>query len=318
MQFTTPVPIETREPKIDHFSRIFLIGSCFVENIGEKLDYYKFQNFRNPFGILYHPHAIQNFFKRVQNRSVYTSNDVFHHNERWHCFESHSGLSHPDKEELLRKLNENQKKTYSYLEEAGHVIITLGTSWVYRNIDSNDLVANCHKLPQQNFSKEISSPKEIEALLNAIIALLKGINPGVKVIFTISPVRHIKEGMVENQRSKAHLIAATHAAVTANTETSCYFPAYEILLDELRDYRFFTEDMIHPNAVAIEYIWNQFNMAWLSTESKTTMQKIETIQKGLSHRPYYEGSKAHQLFLQSLQLKIKDLEKEYPHLEFSR
>lgn len=316
MQFTTPVPVIGKEPKIDHHSRIFLTGSCFVENIGDKLNYYKLQNLRNPFGILYHPAAIENFFRKVEGNFNYTSEDVFFHNERWHCFDAHSALSDSHQETLLERLNENLQKTREFLKEASHVIITPGTSWVYRNEASQKLVANCHKVPQKNFARELTSPFEIHSLLNSVISTVKNLNPEANIIFTVSPVRHIKDGIVENQLSKAHLLTAVHAAIKEFPEKTSYFPAYEIVMDELRDYRFFAEDMIHPNAIAIKYIWEKFAEAWFSPEAMSAIKKVEDIRKGFSHRPFNENSVAHQKFLESLRKKIEDFKQQYPQVTF--
>ncbi len=316
MKFTTPVPIISREPKIDHHSRIFLTGSCFVENIGEKLDYYKLHNFRNPFGILYHPAAIKNLLEKVNRNYRYTSEDVFFHNERWHCFDVHSALSASDKETLLQRLNENLQNTLNYLKEASHVIITPGTSWVYRNVASQERVANCHKVPQKNFSRELTSPSEVQFLLSSVVSEIQSINPGTKIIFTVSPVRHIKDGIIENQLSKAHLLTAVHAVIKDFPESAFYFPAYEIVMDELRDYRFFAEDMIHPNAIAVKYIWEKFSEAWFSPEAILAMNTIEEIRKALSHRPFDEGSAAHQKFLISTQKKIAEFNQQYPEVTF--
>lgn len=316
MQFTTPVQIRSQKPKIDHHSKIFLVGSCFVENIGEKFDYYKFNNFRNPFGILFHPRAIENFIQKAVGGFIYTEKDVFLNNERWHCFDAHSNLSDPSKEELLKKLNDNLEATKSFLCKASHIIITLGTSWFYTSLETNKFVANCHKLPQKNFQKSITAVSEIEESLGSVLELLRKLNPHSKVVFTISPVRHIKEGIVENQRSKAHLIAAVHALTDKAPANPAYFPAYELVMDELRDYRFYGEDMLHPNATAIKFIWEKFMEAWISTDSAETLNLINDIQKGLSHRPFNEASAAHQMFLNKIERKISVLKSQFPDLNF--
>lgn len=316
MQFTTPVPIHSQEPKIDHHSGVFLVGSCFVENIGEKFDYYKFKNLRNPFGILYHPKAIENLIRKAVDDHQYNEKDVFMHNERWHCFDAHSNLSDPDKDELLKRLNHQLQETKAFLKEASHVVITLGTSWFYANITTDSFVANCHKLPQKNFSKSISGVAENEGSLEKIVNYITNLNKQVKIIFTVSPVRHIKEGVVENQRSKAHLITAVQVLTHKFPESTAYFPAYEIVMDELRDYRFYAEDMLHPNTTAIDYIWQKFQEAWFSKDSAATLQLIEEIQKGLSHRPFNKASEAHQKFLHNIRNKISSLQTQFPYISF--
>ncbi|WP_297695217.1 GSCFA domain-containing protein [uncultured Eudoraea sp.] len=318
MKLQTIVPLHSEKERIDYASTLFLIGSCFVENIGKKFQYYQFQTLQNPLGILFHPEAIENFIVRSVEQKKYKATDVFNFNERWHCFDAHSDLSDPSKDKLLANLNGALHNTRNQLENATHVIITLGTAWVYRNIESQKRVANCHKVPQKKFTKELLSKEEIEESLNQIIANIRKVNENASVIFTISPVRHLKDGFVENQRSKAKLISAVGKImqVTSNNRNLHYFPAFEIMLDELRDYRFYVEDMVHPNNLAIDYIWEKFKNVWVAEKAESVMKAVEEIQKGLSHRPFNEDSDQHQLFLKSLNEKISALNKEFPFMKF--
>jgi lysophospholipase L1-like esterase len=302
---------------INYHSKILLLGSCFSENIGGKLSYFKFQSDQNPFGILFHPKAIENLITRAVNEESYTEADLTFNNERWHCFDAHSTLSATDKQELLTNLNTALIDTKKQLEEATHVIITLGTAWVYKLIETDIIVANCHKIPQKKFLKEILSVDEISKMLKNSIALIKSISINVSVTFTVSPVRHLKDGFTENTRSKAHLIAGIHAVVHPTTNIY-YFPSYEIIMDELREYRFYKEDMVHPNKIAINYIWEKFISTWFSKESQETMQEIEVIQKGIAHRPFNENSEQHQKFLRNLELKKKVLTQKYSFISFER
>ncbi|WP_341220477.1 GSCFA domain-containing protein [Polaribacter atrinae] len=316
MQFQTKIPPKKQTRNfIDYNSKILLLGSCFSENIGNKLSYYKFQTYQNPFGILFHPKAIENSITNAINEKVYTEEDLIFQNERWHCFNAHSSLSAPDKNELLNNLNSAILSTNKNLKEASHLIITLGTSWVYRFIETDTIVANCHKVPQKKFLKELLTVDEISESLEAIIVLLKSINKNIHILFTVSPVRHLKDGFIENTQSKAHLITAIHTVISSR-ENTYYFPSYEIMMDELRDYRFYAEDMIHPNKTAINYIWERFNETWFSEGSKLTMQEIETIQKGILHRPFNKNSAQHQQFLQNLALKKKTIQSKFPFISF--
>lgn len=294
---------------------MFLLGSCFSENIGEKFNYYKFKSSQNPFGILFHPKAIETFVTNAINQKEYTEDDVFFLNERWHCFDAHSQLSNTSKEELLTNLNLAVQQTSQRINASTHIIITLGTSWVYRLIESDAFVANCHKVPQKKFLKEILSIDEIVESLESMIALIRDINPNVNFIFTVSPVRHLKDGFTENQRSKSHLIAAIHQVVDPRKKTH-YFPSYEILMDELRDYRFYKEDMIHPNQIAIDYIWSKFNSIWISENAQGIQEKVDQIQRGLNHKPFNPSSKEHQKFIASIQQKTELLQEEFPHITF--
>jgi len=317
MNFRTQIPLKPQQHnQINYDAKIALFGSCFTENISHKLSYFKFQHFINPFGILFHPKAIENLITNAINEKVYTQDELFFHNERWHCFESHSALSDPSKENLLDRLNKAIKMTHRQLQEATHIAITLGTSWVYRFIETDTIVANCHKISQKKFLKELLSIEEITTSLEATIAMIRSVNQNASIIFTVSPIRHLKDGFMENTRSKSHLIAAVHQVVEPRTKTH-YFPSYEILLDELRDYRFYKEDMIHPNQTAIDYIWQQFSTTWISESAHQTMQQVETIQKGLSHKPFNSTSEQHQTFLHNLGRQIETLQKEFPFIHFS-
>ena len=265
-------------------------------------------------GILFHPIAIENLICNAINKKTYTEKDVFFHNERWHCFDAHSIISNPNKEALLTNLNHTILSTNKQVHNATHLAITLGTSWVYRHVETDTIVANCHKIPQKKFLKEVLSIDQITQSLEAIIALIKSVNNDVNILFTVSPVRHLKDGFIENQQSKAHLIAAIHQVL--NGGNASYFPSYEIMMDELRDYRFYAEDMLHPNQTAINYIWEKFTNSWISEEAKIIMQEVAAIQRGLAHRPFNEDSEQHQQFLKTLQQKTETLQKSVPSIVF--
>lgn len=315
MNLQTIIPLEKeRRNSIDYNAKVLLLGSCFSENIGDKLNYFKFQTNQNPFGILFHPKAIENLITNAINEKEYLPEDLIFQNERWHCFDAHSSLSSPDKNELLANLNLAIIATNKQLKEATHIIITLGTSWVYRFIETDTIVANCHKIPQKKFLKELLSVDEITQSLEASIALLKSVNKDVNLLFTVSPIRHLKDGFTENTQSKSHLITAIHSILKTNN--SSYFPSYEIMMDELRDYRFYAEDMIHPNKTAINYIWERFMETRISENSKLTMQEIETIQKGISHRPFNQNSEQHQRFLNNLEVKKEKINALFSFIKF--
>ena len=316
MKLLTQIPLKPQQHnQIDYNSKLLLLGSCFSENIGEKFSYFKFQSAVNPFGILFQPLAIENLITNAINEKVYTEKDIFFQNEQWHCFEAHSQWSSALKEELLHNLNRQIKLTSQHISEATHIIITLGTSLVYRDIETDTIVANCHKVPQKRFLKELLSVDAITESLQAIIALVKSVNPEVSFLFTVSPVRHIKDGFVENTQSKAHLIAAIHDVVKSRNSLY-YFPSYEIMMDELRDYRFYNVDMLHPNEVAIDYIWEKFKTVWFSVEALETLDEIAAIQAKKAHRSFNPTSEAHQKFLSKLQLEVEGVCVKFPHIAF--
>jgi hypothetical protein len=316
MNFTTKVPIEKYQNPIDYNSRIMSLGSCFAENMAEKFEYFKFQNSVNPFGIIFNPVSIEKLVNRIVNKIEFTEEDIFYHNDLWHCYEVHSELSNANKEDFLNNLNSILSENFKIISNATHVIITYGTSWVYRNKTSNEIVANCHKVPQSQFDKEILSVEIIEQSIKSTINLIQKINSNCNFIFTISPVRHIKDGFVENQRSKAHLITALQSAI-CNLQSAIYFPSYEIMMDELRDYRFYSDDMLHPSQTAIDYIWIKFFENYVSESEFSTMNQVCEIQRALKHRPFNPDSDSYLKFLSNLNLKISKIQEVLPSVKFN-
>lgn len=319
MQFRTLIPISKTNNPIEYNSKIISMGSCFAENMADKFDYFKFQNETNPFGIIFNPVSIEKVIERTVREQLFTEKDVFFHNERWHSFETHSDLSNSDRQELLETLNKAIEITNKQLKQATHIIITYGTSWIYKNKESDAVVANCHKVPQKQFVKELLSVDIIQKSIQNTIDLIQSVNPNINFIFTISPVRHIKDGFTENQLSKSHLFTALHQVLKTDNSpliTHCYFPSYEIMMDELRDYRFYAEDMLHPNQVAIDYIWKTFGENYISENSLSTMQEVEEIQKSLRHRSFNPESEQHQKFLAKLQQRMNLLGEKLPHIRF--
>lgn len=299
--FRIQIPIEQYNFPIDYSSEIFSIGSCFAENIAKKFDYFKLKNTANPFGILFQPLAIEKILEKAVKEISFTENDIFFHNELWHSFDVHSEFSQVDKNKLLEKLNQTLSETKKALENSTHIIITLGTSWVYRHNQTNEIVANCHKVPQKEFTKELLSVEQITKSLSNIISLFSD----KKIIFTVSPVRHIKDGFFENNVSKANLFVSINN-INFNGNIN-YFPSYEIVMDELRDYRFFSEDMLHPNQTAINYIWERFSENYLSENALEISKEIDSIQKALNHKPFNPNTEQHKKFVEITQKRIEKL-----------
>lgn len=320
MQLQTEIPLlSARFNQIDYSAKVLLLGSCFSDNIGAKFDYYKFQNLSNPFGVQFHPIAIETLITNAINEKFYTESDAFFHNEQWHCFDAHSKFSNASKAMLLNDLNAKIETANLFLGHSSHIIITLGTAWAYRFIETDTYVANCHKIPQRKFLKRLLSIDAISESLDAIVSLVKSINPSVSFIFTVSPIRHLKDGFVENTRSKAHLISAIHEFLgqkSSINEQLFYFPSYEIVMDELRDYRFYKQDMVHPNALTVDYIWEKFKSVWVSKDAERILDDVEMVQKSLAHRPYNPDSEAHQAFLDRLQKQMDVLKGIHQHITF--
>ncbi len=315
MKLQTNTPLKPSQNLMDYNSKVLMIGSCFVENIGGKLDYFKFQTVINPLGILFQPAAIAVFLERVLQQRLFTKADLIFHNERWHCLEAHSIKSGKDPGKVLNDLNTSLQTTLDFLKNTTHVIITLGTAWGYNYKKTGEAVANCHKIPQREFDKKLVKIDDISTDLSSILGILAAINPQIKTVFTVSPVRHLKDGFVENQRSKAHLIAAVHSIVAHSAQAE-YFPSYELMMDELRDYRFYERDMVHPSALAIDYIWGKFVSVYLTPQTQKMTLKIDEVQKGLAHRPFDAESDAHLKFLEKLEINKAAIEKELPNIRF--
>ncbi len=326
MKLQTEIPLSPEENQIDYSSKILLLGSCFSENIGAKFDYFKFQNLQNPFGVIFNPVSIEKLIVHAIENRTFSEEDIFQHNGIWKCFETHSELASLDKIEFLQNLNTALQNLREALFSATHIIFTFGTSWVYRNIDASaplsdrEIVANCHKLPQKNFTKELLSIEEISKSNHNIFEKISEVNPTATLINTVSPVRHVKDGFAENSLSKAHLLSAIHSFINLKSSIvnrkSFYFPSFEIMMDELRDYRFYAEDMLHPNKTAIEIIWQKFSEVWISPETESLQKEIASIQSGLNHRPFNPESAEHLHFLAKLKQQISSIKKIFPHIEF--
>jgi hypothetical protein len=315
MKFQTTIPVQKSDYLIDYSSKLVSFGSCFAENMSNKFDYFKFSTITNPFGIIFNPISLEKIIVRSIHKKYFTEKDIFFHNEAWHCFEVHSELSNLDKADFLFTLNQLIDTTNWHIENATHCLITLGTSWVYKHIESDEIVANCHKVPQQQFMKELLSVADIEVSLKRIVSEIHVVNPNCKFIFTISPVRHSKDGFVENNVSKSQLITALYHFLPKTT-SSIYFPSYEIIMDELRDYRFYAEDMLHPNQTAIDYIWMKFSENFIDEKEFVTMQYVSEIQKSLSHRPFNPNSESHLKFQNNLKQKMNAIVAKYPDMKF--
>ena len=316
----TIVPINNASNPIGYDSKILLLGSCFVENIGNKLEYYKFQATQNPFGILFHPIALETLIHRALAKKQYSATEIFEREGIYYCFDAHSDLRAGSEEELLEKLNSALVQMEEEIKRASHIVITLGTAWVYEHLATNAIVANCHKVPQSEFSKKLLSAEQIQSSLESMTAKIREVNPEVQFLFTVSPVRHLKDGFMENQRSKANLITAIHSILSsqAPSRNLSYFPAYEIMMDELRDYRFYAKDMVHPNALAVDYIWEKFKLSWIDSGSYELMDEVDKIQKALLHRPFNPASEANAKFQQSLKTKIAYLQERLPFVKFEQ
>ncbi|HKJ07065.1 MAG TPA: GSCFA domain-containing protein [Flavobacteriaceae bacterium] len=310
MNFRTQIKLQPERNQIDYNSKLLFLGSCFSENIYKKFKYFKFKTVSNPFGIIYNPIAIEKIVSNAISKHVYTEANVFEFNERWHSFDAHSNLSASTKNETITNLNHAVKITSTQLKQASHIFITLGTAWVYQYLEDRKIVSNCHKLPSSKFKHNLLSVNEIVTNLQHLVSEIKKVNSSCSIIFTVSPVRHLKDGFTENAMSKAHLLTAIHNLISENNEIY-YFPSYEIMMDDLRDYRFYNEDMLHPNNLAIDYIWEQLKSVWLNESTASIIKKVESVQKALAHKPFNPNSQAYTDFLAKIEAQKKLLKNKH-------
>ncbi len=315
MEFRLALTPREFEYKINHNHSLFLAGSCFTEQIGAKLSYHKFKTIDNPHGILFNPISIAHSISAYIQKKMYTSDDLFFENELWGSWDHHTRFSNINKEDCLNKINESQSRAHAFLKTADWLMITLGSSFVYE-LSSSRVVANCHKVPADKFKKRLLSSEAIQSALKKMLDELKEFNPSIKVIFTISPVRHLRDGFIENNRSKANLINAVHELVN-EASSLFYFPSYELIIDDLRDYRFFAEDMVHPNYAATNYVWEKFIDSSIDEPSKKIMKEIAAINIARNHKPFNPTSKQHQQFLDTYRKKVLQLTEAFPYLDMS-
>lgn len=311
--FTTKIDIPQSPFKITYNDKLMTMGSCFAENIGNKLSDAFFQININPFGVLYNPLSVCNSFRKLLQEHTFTSNEVFEHQSLWSGFSHSSLFSGMSQEECLNKINQSTSQASLYLKETRYLLITLGTAWVYEEIESGSVVANCHKLPANCFNRRRLSVEEVVDEFTGLLTTLKVANESLEVIFTVSPIRHWKDGAHENNVSKAILHLAIEQ-LKENLSFVHYFPAYEIQMDELRDYRFYASDMLHPSPKAVDYIWQRFSETYFDTDTLQLKKELEQLRADLNHRPLHLNSAEYQLFVQNTEKRKAKLLEKYPAL----
>lgn len=321
MKFRLEFDIKRIPWNIDHNKKLFLIGSCFTENIGEKLRKHKFNVTENPNGILFNPVSVAEAVTSYIEKQEFTNADLFELNEGWHSWKHHSRFSSERAEDALQKINTSVSNAHKALQEADVIMITLGSSWIYTltekavNAVQGSVAANNHKAPSDWFHKKLMQPEDVLRVLDNMIHRLFFFNPSIKIIFTISPVRHAREGVVENNRSKAVLIQAVHHLVD-KFEGLYYFPAYELVIDDLRDYRFYAEDLVHPNYHATEYVWEKFCLSCMNEETRKLNEEIRSVNLAYQHKPFNPSSEQHKKFMLASFQKTMALKKQFSFLDF--
>ncbi|HYM92712.1 MAG TPA: GSCFA domain-containing protein [Chitinophagaceae bacterium] len=326
MDFMLNIEMAKWPRQIHYQDKILLIGSCFTEHIGNTLEELKFSVLQNPNGILFDPLSVCKSLISYADNKHYTEADLFELNELWHSWQHHSRFSNTDKDKCLLRINESQTKAHDFLKTADWIIITLGSSFLYRLTglakfsknssltEGEKAVANCHRAPSQWFDKHMMEIDEIISKLEDCIFRLLEFNSKLKIIFTVSPVRHIRDGVIENNRSKARLIESAHHLIN-KYEQLYYFPAYELVIDILRDYRFYDIDLVHPNYMATEFVLEKFSASCMEEGSGQLMKEVKKIIIARKHKPFQPGTKAHQQFLRSHYEKTKALAENHPFLD---
>ncbi len=317
MELLLPFRIIPSSHKISYTDKIIFIGSCFTEEIGKMMKELKFDVLQNPNGILYDPLSISSALNSYIEDKQYKQDDLFLLNELWHSWQHHSIFSGMNKEMVLQNINHSQTEAHLFVKNASWLIITLGTSYNYQLKTSLQPVANCHKAPQDFFEKKLLSVEEIISCLSNVISNLQSYNAGIKIIFTVSPVRHIKDGVIENNRSKARLIEAVHS-IKEDNENIFYFPAYELIIDVLRDYRFYKDDLVHPTETAIAFVFENFCNAYIDERGKKLLEEIKPIIAATNHKPFQAESAAHKKFRATQLEKINILKMNFPFIDFSK
>lgn len=286
MNFILPFQIPKSENKIGFNNKLLFIGSCFAEEIGSMMYTHRMDAKLNPHGILFNSLSISSAITDIINQRIYEAHDLTFDGSVWHSFDHHGRFSHPDKTQFLENINKEILNANSFLKKTDWLIITLGSSWAYRYKSNNQIVANCHKMPSKLFEKVLLSSAMQEEALQSTISQLKQLRPSLNIILSVSPVRYVRDGLIENNLSKAQLLTTVHHLVSKNTNTH-YFPAYELVNDVLRDYRFFKEDMVHPNEQAIQFVWSHFLETYMDKDNLELMKEVSSFLQFQNHRPLH-------------------------------
>jgi hypothetical protein len=318
MKFKLTLDAKPSKYPIEYGDKLILIGSCFTENIGAKFKAHLFELSENPYGILFNPVSVTNALTEIMDNRMYKEEDLFHYNELWHSWNHHSRFSAIDQKDALESINHTILEAHHFLKSANRLVITLGSAWLYHltneaPLGQGQVVANNHKGPINWFYKSLMQPKVLQAHLEDLVSRLQAFNPNLHIVFTISPVRHLREGLIENNRSKAVLIHAVHELVSQTNQVD-YFPAYEYVMDDLRDYRFYAEDLVHPNFAASGYVWDKLVETYMEPKTQSIMKQIAELQLAMNHKPFFIGSVEHQKFLQSCIHKTETLMAAHPAL----
>jgi hypothetical protein len=312
MNFHLQFQVPPFSSKLKYDDSVVFIGSCFAEHIASQMQQYKFNTLLNPHGILYNPQSIASSLYSYINKSLVKEQDLFQASGVYHSWQHHSQFSNASKDVCLQYINEEIQQAHAVLKKADWLFITLGSAYVYKHKQTDTYVSNCHKQPSQEFEKELLSLEKLLHLYKQLIADLQKWNSHLKIVFTVSPVRYIRDGVIENTRSKARLFELVHALT--DSEKVLYFPAYELVIDDLRDYRFYKADLVHPTDQAIEYVFEKLIQAAFDASTQQLFEKIKDVVKAKAHRVFQEETTAHQKFRTTYFNRCKQLQQEFPFL----
>ncbi len=306
--FRTEINLESSSVKINLKDKIFTAGSCFSDAIGNQLQEAKFNTLVNPFGVSYNPHSIHKVLRYALHNQALVNHTYLKNQELQANYDFHSCFSTLKRSETEKAIKEVIGTSHYFLKDASWIFITYGTAWVYERNDTGEIVSNCHKMPSSGFTKSLLSQKKVLESFEEFYHELKAFNPPCKIILTVSPVRHIKDTLPLNSVSKSVLRLACQTISETYTDTF-YFPSYEIMLDDLRDYRFYKSDMIHPSEGAEEYIWNKFSECYFDNSTKEFIKKWKPIYTALQHKAFHASTSAHQSFLNKTLAQLEGLSK---------
>lgn len=316
MKLRTEIDIKPANVKVGYDSKVFFIGSCFAEDIGKKFSDGKMKVLVNPFGVLYNPLSVAASLELIMEGREFTGDDLYYFNNKYLSFYHDTSFSSRNRDKSLEEINRSIKAAHGFMAEASFLFITFGTARVYRWKEDKRVVANCHKIPADRFTRQLLEPGDIVSRWLGILEKLQDYNSGLNIVFTVSPVRHLKDGAHGNQLSKSTLILAINSLLSLRNQLS-YFPSYEILLDDLRDYRFYKQDMAHPSETAVAYIWDKFKDCYFTPATRVLYDRLVKITEATRHIITGDDRHDNARFAKSMLLRIEEVIKEYPNIDLS-
>lgn len=314
--FRTPIRMDKQDWNLTQAQRTLCLGSCFADNIGQKLIEHKFNALVNPLGIIFNPSSLADNMEKMMENPEIGEEDLFFHGDCWNSFSFHSCFSHPEKRSCLRQIREAMQRAHDFILQTDCLILSLGTNTLYSLKDNGKVVANCHKMPSETFEKKDLPVEEMRNIMKGMLSSLQAIRPNLRCILTVSPVRHLRSQLVQNSYSKACLRVLAHE-LQQDFDWVSYFPSYEIMMDDLRDYRFYAPDRTHPSDEAVNYIWERFSEAYFDDSVRNLNQEIEKVEAAFHHRPVFPQTENYRSFCRQCIEKIQALQTQCPHLDFT-